>query len=100
MAAVAVKLSDKVILTSDNPRNEDPDEIIRQMKAGIDEADKHKVLSITNRGEAIRTAVALAKKGDIILLAGKGHENYQEINGVKNHFDDKEVLSEAFKEAL
>jgi UDP-N-acetylmuramoyl-L-alanyl-D-glutamate--2,6-diaminopimelate ligase len=99
MAAVAVKLSDKVILTSDNPRNEDPDEIIRQMKAGIAEEDKHKVLSITNRGEAIRTAVALAKKGDIILLAGKGHENYQEINGVKNHFDDKEVLSEAFKEA-
>ena len=99
MAAVAVKLSDKVILTSDNPRNEDPDEIIRQMKAGITEEDKHKVLSIVNRREAIRTAVALAKKGDIILLAGKGHENYQEINGVKNHFDDKEVLSEAFREA-
>ena len=73
MAAVAVKLSDRVILTSDNPRNEDPDEIIRQMKAGIAEEDTHKVLSITNRGEAIRTAVALAKKGDIILLAGKGH---------------------------
>jgi UDP-N-acetylmuramoyl-L-alanyl-D-glutamate--2,6-diaminopimelate ligase len=99
MAAVAVKLSDKVILTSDNPRNEDPDEIIRQMKAGIADEDKHKVLSITNRGEAIRTAVALAKSGDIILLAGKGHENYQEINGIKNHFDDKESLSEAFKEA-
>ena len=99
MAAVAVKLSDRVILTSDNPRNEDPDEIIRQMKAGVAEEDKGKVLSITNRREAIRTAVALAKKGDIILLAGKGHENYQEINGVKNHFDDKEVLSEAFKEA-
>ncbi|MBO6024572.1 MAG: UDP-N-acetylmuramoyl-L-alanyl-D-glutamate--2,6-diaminopimelate ligase [Bacteroidales bacterium] len=99
MAAVAVKLSDRVILTSDNPRNEDPDEIIRQMKVGVPEEDKGKVLSITNRREAIRTAVALAKKGDIILLAGKGHENYQEINGVKNHFDDKEVLSEAFKEA-
>ena len=99
MAAVAVKLSDRVILTSDNPRNEDPDEIIRQMKAGVAEADKGKVLSITNRREAIRTAVALAKRGDIILLAGKGHENYQEIKGVKNHFDDKEVLSEAFKEA-
>ena len=99
MAAVAVKLSDKVILTSDNPRNENPDEIIRQMKTGIAEEDKRKVLSITNRGEAIRTAVALAQKGDIILLAGKGHETYQEINGVKNHFDDKEVLSEAFKEA-
>ena len=99
MAAVAVKLSDRVILTSDNPRNEDPDEIIRQMKAGVSEADQGKVLSITNRREAIRTAVALAKRGDIILLAGKGHENYQEIKGVKNHFDDKEVLSEAFKEA-
>ena len=99
MAAVAVKLSDRVILTSDNPRNEDPDEIIRQMKAGVPEADRGKVLSITNRREAIRTAVALAKRGDIILLAGKGHENYQEINGVKNHFDDKEVLSEALKEA-
>ena len=99
MAAVAVRLSDRVILTSDNPRNEDPDEIIRQMKAGIAEEDRHKALSITNRAEAIRTAVALAKKGDIILLAGKGHETYQEINGVKNHFDDKEVLSEAFKEA-
>ena len=100
MAATAVKLSDRVILTSDNPRNEDPDEIIRQMKTGIAEEDKHKVLCITNRGEAIRTAVALAKKGDIILLAGKGHETYQEINGVKNHFDDKEILSQAFKEAL
>ncbi len=99
MAAVAVKLSDRVILTSDNPRYEDPDEIIRQMKAGVADEDRGKVLSITNRREAIRTAVALAKRGDIILLAGKGHENYQEINGVKNHFDDKEVLSEALKEA-
>lgn len=98
MAVAAVRLSDRVILTSDNPRFEDPDEIIRQMKAGIEGDDQGKVLSITNRGEAIRTAVALAQKGDIILLAGKGHENYQEINGVKNHFDDKEKLSEAFKE--
>ena len=99
MAAVAVKMSDRVILTSDNPRNEDPDEIIRQMKVGVDAADSRKVLSITNRREAIRTAVALAQRGDIILLAGKGHENYQEINGIKNHFDDKEELSKAFKEA-
>ena len=98
MAAVAAKMSDKVILTSDNPRNEDPDEIIRQMKEGLDEEAKRHVLSITNRREAIRTAVALANKGDIILLAGKGHESYQEINGVKNHFDDKEELSEALKE--
>ena len=99
MAAVAVGMSDRVILTSDNPRNEDPEEIIRQMQAGIDAANRNKVLSISNRREAIRTAVALAKPGDIILLAGKGHENYQEINGVKNHFDDKEELSKAFKEA-
>jgi len=99
MAAVAVGMSDRVILTSDNPRNEDPEEIIRQMQAGIDPANRNKVLSISNRREAIRTAVALAKPGDIILLAGKGHENYQEINGVKNHFDDKEELSKAFKEA-
>ena len=99
MAAVAVKLSDRVILTSDNPRNEDPNEIIRQMQAGIAPEDSREVLAITNRREAIRTAVALAKKGDIILVAGKGHENYQEINGIKNHFDDKEELSEAFKEA-
>ena len=98
MAAVAVKMSDRVILTSDNPRFEDADEIIRQMRTGIAAECLGKVLSITNRGEAIRTAVALAQKGDIILIAGKGHENYQEINGIKNHFDDKEKLSEAFKE--
>ena len=98
MAAVAVKLSDKVILTSDNPRNEDPEEIIRQMKAGIAEEDRRKALSITDRREAIRTAVALAQKGDIILLAGKGHEDYQIIQGVKRHFDDKEELSNALKE--
>ena len=98
MAAVAVKMSDRVILTSDNPRFEDADEIIRQMRTGIAAECLGKVLSITNRGEAIRTAVALAQKGDIILIAGKGHENYQEINGIKNHFDDKEKLSETFKE--
>ena len=99
MAAVAVRLSDRVILTSDNPRNEDPNEIIRQMQTGIAPDDSRKVLSITNRREAIRVAVAMAQKGDIILVAGKGHENYQEINGIKNHFDDKEELSKAFKEA-
>ena len=98
MAAIAVKLSDRVILTSDNPRNEDPEEIIRQMKAGIEAADTHKVLSITDRREAIRTAVALANKGDIILLAGKGHEDYQIIKGEKRHFDDKEELSNTLKE--
>ena len=98
MAAVAVQLSDRVILTSDNPRNEDPEEIIRQMKAGIEPNDMPKVLSITDRREAIRTAVALAKKGDIILLAGKGHEDYQIIKGEKRHFDDKEELAKALKE--
>ena len=98
MAAIAVKLSDRVILTSDNPRNEDPEEIIRQMKAGIAPSDANKVLSITDRREAIRTAVALANKGDIILLAGKGHEDYQIIKGEKRHFDDKEELSNALKE--
>ena len=98
MAAVAVKLSDKVILTSDNPRNEDPDEIIRQMKEGIAEEERRKTLSITDRREAIRTAVALAHKGDIILLAGKGHEDYQIIKGEKRHFDDKEELTNALKE--
>ena len=74
------------------------DEIIRQMKAGIAADDMRKVLSITDRREAIRTAVALANKGDIILLAGKGHEDYQIIKGVKRHFDDKEELSSALKE--
>lgn len=98
MAAIAVKLSDRVILTSDNPRNEDPEEIIRQMKAGIEPGDMGKVLSITDRREAIRTAVALAKKGDIILLAGKGHEDYQIIKGEKRHFDDKEELTKALEE--
>lgn len=98
MAAVAVHLSDRVILTSDNPRDEEPEEIIRQMKAGVDANHTSKVLSITDRREAIRTAVALANKGDIILLAGKGHEDYQIVKGVKRHFDDKEELTKALKE--
>lgn len=98
MAEVAVGLSDRLILTSDNPRNEDPNEIIAQMKAGVPPQYYNRVLSITDRREAIRTAVALAQKGDIILLAGKGHETYQEINGVKHHFDDREELSKAFKD--
>ncbi len=96
MAEVASKLSDKVILTSDNPRTEDPAEIIREMEAGISISNKRKTLSIQERKEAIRTACHLAQPGDIILLAGKGHEKYQEIQGVKYPFDDKEVLLEAF----
>lgn len=96
MAAEAVKGSSRVILTSDNPRNEEPQEIINDMLAGLDEEQKKKTLSIADRKEAIRTACALAQKGDVIVVAGKGHENYQEINGVKHHFDDKEVLKEIF----
>ena len=98
MAAIAAEMSDMVILTSDNPRFEDPDDIIQQMKKGLTPEQAPKVLSITNRHEAIRTAVALAKKGDIILVAGKGHETYQDTNGVKTHFDDKEELTNAFNE--
>ena len=98
MAAVAVAKSDRLIITSDNPRFEEPEEIIRQMKAGVGGEYYNRVLSITDRREAIRTAVALAKKGDIILVAGKGHEDYQEIKGVKHHFDDVEELTKAFNE--
>ena len=96
MALEAVKRSDKVILTSDNPRNEDPQAIIDDMLAGLDTTQKKKVLSITDRKEAIRTACMMAQKGDVILIAGKGHETYQEINGVKHHFDDHEVVRKIF----
>jgi len=96
MAREAVKQSDKVILTSDNPRSEEPEQILADMEAGIEMHQKHKVLSIVNRREAIKTACMLAKPGDIILVAGKGHEDYQEIKGVKYHFDDKEVINELF----
>lgn len=96
MAAEAIKGSNRVILTSDNPRNENPQEIINDMLAGLGDEQKKKTLSIVDRKEAIRTACALAQKGDVIVVAGKGHENYQEINGVKHHFDDKEVLKEIF----
>lgn len=96
MAQEAVFQSDKVILTSDNPRTEVPEQIIADMEAGIEPQQKGRVLSIVNRKEAIRTACMLAKPGDIILVAGKGHEDYQEVNGVKHHFDDKEVIKEIF----
>ena len=98
MAEIACKFSNQVILTSDNPRSEEPNEILRQMSAGVPVTDKRKVITITDRREAIKTAVTLARKSDIILLAGKGHEKYQEIKGVKNHFDDKEELSAMFSE--
>jgi len=98
MAKVACEWSDKVILTSDNPRTEDPAQIIRDMEEGVDPAFKRNTISITDRREAIKTACHLARPGDIILLAGKGHEKYQEINGVKTHFDDMEELLDQFKE--
>lgn len=94
MAQIAARLSERVILTSDNPRSEKPEDIIDQMRAGVDPVDFKKVLTITNRREAIIAACAMAQPGDIILVAGKGHEKYQEIQGVKHHFDDKEILCE------
>ncbi len=96
MAQEAVRQSDKVIITSDNPRFEDPQEIINDMLAGLDNSRMKKVVSITDRKEAIRTACMMAQKGDVVLVAGKGHETYQEIRGVKHHFDDKEILREIF----
>lgn len=96
MAQEAVKQSDKVIITSDNPRFEDPQEIINDMLAGLDKSQMKKVISIVDRKEAIRTACLMAQKGDVILVAGKGHEDYQDVKGVKYHFDDKEVLKEIF----
>ncbi|TSJ42863.1 UDP-N-acetylmuramoyl-L-alanyl-D-glutamate--2,6-diaminopimelate ligase [Mucilaginibacter corticis] len=98
MAKVACEWSDKVILTSDNPRSEDPLQIIRDMEEGVPVMKKFNVASIVDRREAIQTACKLAQPGDIILLAGKGHEKYQEIKGVKNHFDDKEELLNQFKQ--
>lgn len=97
MAKSACDWSDKVILTSDNPRSEEPEQIIKDMQAGVSPVNQRKVLAITDRREAIKTAVHLAKPGDIILLAGKGHEKYQEIKGVKSDFDDKQILNECFK---
>jgi UDP-N-acetylmuramoyl-L-alanyl-D-glutamate--2,6-diaminopimelate ligase len=98
MAQTAVKLSDKVIITSDNPRFEEPQDIINDMLAGLDNKQMKKVVSIVDRKEAIRTACMMAEKGDVILIAGKGHEDYQEIKGVKHHFDDREIVREIFSE--
>ena len=97
MAKIACDLSNKVILTSDNPRSEDPDAIIKEMQQGVDTVNKKKTISITDRSEAIKTACSYAKPGDIILIAGKGHEKYQEIKGVKHPFDDLQVLQENLK---
>lgn len=97
MAREAALRSDKVVLTSDNPRDEEPAEIIRDMEAGLDAAMRAHTLSIVDRREAIRTALMLAGKGDVVLVAGKGHEDYQEVKGVKHHFDDREEVIEALK---
>ena len=96
MAQEAVKQSDRVIITSDNPRFEEPQDIINDMLAGLDQRQMKKVVSIVDRREAIRTAIMMAQAGDVILIAGKGHEDYQEIKGVKHHFDDREVVREIF----
>jgi UDP-N-acetylmuramoyl-L-alanyl-D-glutamate--2,6-diaminopimelate ligase len=97
MAKIACDLSNKVILTSDNPRSEEPDVIIKEMQQGVDAVNRKKTISITDRSEAIKTACSYAKQGDIILVAGKGHEKYQEIKGVKHPFDDMQVLQENLK---
>jgi UDP-N-acetylmuramoyl-L-alanyl-D-glutamate--2,6-diaminopimelate ligase len=97
MAAIACEYSSKVILTSDNPRSEDPEEILNQMQKGINPVDAKKVLRIADRKEAIKTALSLSNAGDIVLVAGKGHEKYQEIKGVKHPFDDFEILKETIK---
>lgn len=96
MAKEAALRSDKVVITSDNPRFEEPQDIINDMIAGLNADDQQKTISIADRKEAIKTACMIAEKGDVILVAGKGHEDYQEIKGVKHHFDDKEVLKEIF----
>ena len=99
MAREAARLSDAVILTSDNPRFEQPEEILRDMEAGLDTDElRSRAISITDRHEAIRHAAATAQKGDVILIAGKGHEDYQEVCGVKHHFDDREEITAALLE--
>jgi len=97
MAQVACEHSDKVIFTSDNPRSEDPVQIIKDMEAGVGAAAKRKYVSIVDRREAIKAGISLAQRDDIVLIAGKGHEKYQEIRGVRNHFDDKEEVREMFE---
>jgi UDP-N-acetylmuramoyl-L-alanyl-D-glutamate--2,6-diaminopimelate ligase len=97
MGEVACQLSDKVVFTSDNPRSEDANEILREMEVGLNTAERRKYISVTDRKEAIKTAVGLSRPADILLVAGKGHEKYQEIKGVKYPFDDKAVLREIFE---
>jgi UDP-N-acetylmuramoyl-L-alanyl-D-glutamate--2,6-diaminopimelate ligase len=97
MAQVAAEHSSKAVFTSDNPRSENPEDILNEMEAGLTVAQRRKVLRITDRKEAIKTAISLAAEGDILLIAGKGHETYQEVNGIKHHFDDREILTKAFQ---
>jgi UDP-N-acetylmuramoyl-L-alanyl-D-glutamate--2,6-diaminopimelate ligase len=97
MAAVACEYSDQLIITSDNPRTEDPLEILHEMELGVNVVARKKYIIIADRKEAIKTAVRLALKEDIILVAGKGHEKYQEIQSVKYDFDDKQLLNEMFE---
>ena len=97
MAQEAAKQSDRVIITSDNPRFEEPQDIINDMLEGLNAQQEKKTISIVDRKEAIRTATMMANKGDVILIAGKGHEDYQEIKGVKHHFDDREIVREIFE---
>ena len=97
MAREAARLSDRVILTSDNPRFENPLDILHDMEAGLDSPElREKTVSIADRREAIATAVSGASRGDVILIAGKGHEDYQEIRGIKHHFDDAEIVRGLF----
>jgi UDP-N-acetylmuramoyl-L-alanyl-D-glutamate--2,6-diaminopimelate ligase len=96
MASIAAAASDRIILTSDNPRTEDPEKILDDMEAGLDPVMRRKMLRISDRRSAIRTGVMMAQPGDLILIAGKGHETYQEVNGVRDHFDDREELRIAF----
>lgn len=99
MTREAVNASDRVILTSDNPRFEEPEDILKDMLTGLETPEeRRKTVSIADRREAIRLATQFAKPGDVILIAGKGHENYQEIKGVKHHFDDKEEVEKLFEE--
>ncbi len=97
MAKIAHKFSNKVILTSDNPRTEKPEDILNDMKKGLSDSELANIITIQDRKEAIKTAAILAKANDIILIAGKGHETYQEVNGVRTHFDDKELITNCFE---
>jgi UDP-N-acetylmuramoyl-L-alanyl-D-glutamate--2,6-diaminopimelate ligase len=97
MASIACQYSDKVILTSDNPRFEEPMAIIKDMEAGVNPVNYKKTMLIEDRKEAIKTAAMFAEEGDIILIAGKGHETYQEVKGVKHPFDDREIAKELLK---